>query len=101
MYAIIEAGGKQYKVEQDSVLKVEYLAQDDNAAVRFKVLMISDNGVVAAGKEVENAYAEAVVVRSGKGPKIDIFKYKSKKNERKRQGHRQPYTEVKITAIVK
>jgi len=99
MYAIIVAGGKQYKVEQDSVIKVELLAEKENETVRFKVLMLNKDGQISCGKAVENAYAEAVVVKSGKGRKIDIFKYKSKKNERKRQGHRQPYTEVKITAI--
>ena len=100
MYAIIEAGGKQFKVEEESVLKVEFLNKNENDVVRFdKVLLVVSDGKVSVGKDVENAYAEAVVVKNGKGPKIDIFKYKAKKNERKRQGHRQPYTEIKITKI--
>ncbi len=100
MYAIIVSGGKQYKVEQDSVIKVELLNSEAGDTVKFDVLMLNKDGNVAAGKEVADAYAEAVVIKNGKGPKIDIFKYKSKKNERKRQGHRQPYSEVKITNIV-
>lgn len=100
MYAIIVSGGKQYKVEENSVIKVELLKGKAGDTVKFDVLMLNKDGSVVAGKEAEGAYAEAVVVKNGKGPKIDIFKYKSKKNERKRQGHRQPYSEVKITKIV-
>lgn len=100
MYAIIVAGGKQYKVEQNSVIKVELLREEIGATVKFNVLMISDNGSIKAGADVSNAYAEAIVLKNGKGAKIDIFKYKAKKNERKRQGHRQPYSEVKITNII-
>ena len=100
MYAIIVSGGKQYKVEENSVIKVELLKGEAGDTVKFDVLMLNKDRSVVAGKEAEGAYAEAVVVKNGKGPKIDIFKYKSKKNERKRQGHRQPYSEVKITKIV-
>ena len=100
MYAIIVSGGKQYKVEQDSVIKVELLQNEAGDAVKFDVLMLNKDGNVVAGNDVKGAYAEAVVIKNGKGPKIDIFKYKAKKNERKRQGHRQPYSEVKITKIV-
>ncbi|MBR1624685.1 MAG: 50S ribosomal protein L21 [Clostridia bacterium] len=100
MYAIIVSGGKQYKVEKDSVIKVELLDKEIGETVKFDVLMIAGDGAVKVAADVKDAYAEAVVVKNGKGPKIDIFKYKSKKNERKRQGHRQPFTEVKITNIV-
>lgn len=101
MYAIIVAGGKQYKVEQDSVIKVELLNKNEvNDTVKFDVVMLNNDGVIKAGKDVSGAYAEAQIVKNGRGPKIDIFKYKSKKNVRKRQGHRQPYSEVKITKIV-
>ncbi len=100
MYAIIVSGGKQYKVEQGSVIKVELLQNAPEETVEFKVLMLNKDGNVLAGSEVENACAKAKVLKSGKGRKIDIFKYKAKKNERKRQGHRQPYTEVEITEIV-
>ena len=100
MYAIIEAGGKQFKVEENTVLRVEFMNKAENDTVRFdKVILVCDDGKISVGKAVENAYAEAVVLKNGKGPKINIFKYKAKKNERKRQGHRQPYTEIKITKI--
>ncbi|MBR1748149.1 MAG: 50S ribosomal protein L21 [Clostridia bacterium] len=101
MYAIICTGGKQYRVENGSVLKVEKLAVEEGATVKFDVLLIANEGEIKVGSPVvEGAYAEATVVKNGKGAKIDIFKYKAKKNERKRQGHRQPYTEVKIEKIV-
>ena len=101
MYAIISAGGKQYRVENGSVLKVELMKAEAGSTVKFDVLMLNKDGALTVGNPVvEGAYAEAEVVKNGKGKKIDIFKYKSKKNERKRQGHRQPYTEVKITSIV-
>lgn len=101
MYAIMVAGGKQFKVEQDSVVRVELLNNvNENDTIKFDVVMLNKDGDVVVGKDLKNSYVEATVVKNGKGPKIDIFKYKSKKNERKRQGHRQPYTEVKITKIV-
>ena len=100
-YAIVLTGGKQYKVASDTVIRVEKLEVEDNAVVELPVLMISDNqGNVRAGADVAAAYVKAEVVKSGKGKKINIFKYKSKKNIRKRQGHRQPYTELKVTEIV-
>lgn len=100
MYAIIQTGGKQYKVEKNSILKVESLAQEVGETVKLEVLMLNADGVVKAGAAVEGAYAEASVISHGRGKKINIFKYKAKKNVRKRQGHRQPYTEIKITDIV-
>lgn len=100
MYAIIETGGKQYKVENDSILKVELLNEEIGSKVKLPVLLINKDGKISAGKDVANAYAEAEVTYNGKAKKINIFKYKSKKNVRKRQGHRQPYSEIKITDIV-
>lgn len=99
MYAIIVTGGKQYKVEQGDVVKVELLKAEAGDEVTFDVALLNKDGQLVVGEEVKSAKVKAVVVKNGKGPKIDIFKYKSKKNERKRQGHRQPYTEVKITEI--
>lgn len=100
-YAIVLTGGKQYKVKAETVIRVEKLEVEDNAVVELPVLMISDSeGNVRAGADVATAIVKAEVVKSGKGKKIDIFKYKSKKNIRKRQGHRQPYTELKVTEIV-
>lgn len=100
MYAVILTGGKQYKVEKDSVLKVEALKQNVGETVKLDVLMLSRDGEVVVGSPIEGAYAAASIMSHGKGKKINIFKYKAKKNVRKRQGHRQPYTEIKITEIV-
>lgn len=99
MYAIVMTGGKQYKVEKDLVIKVEKLEANVGDKVKLDVLMTCDNGNVVAGIEVNNAFVEAEVVAQGKAAKINIFKYKSKKNVRKRQGHRQPFTAIKILAI--
>jgi len=101
MYAIIAAGGKQFTVEKDQVINVEKLDAEVGATVKFDVLFINEDGNVTAGNEVKGAYAEAVVLKQDKAKKVIIFKYKAKKNERKRQGHRQPFTAVKITSIVK
>lgn len=100
MYAIILTGGKQYKVEKDTVLKVESLNVEVGSKIKLDVLMLNRDGEVLVGDPIEGAYAEADVTYNGKGRKINIFKYKAKKNVRKRQGHRQPYTELKITNIV-
>ncbi len=100
MYAIIVSGGKQYKVEKNSVLRVELLKAEVGSVVKYDALMIADEGKLVVGTPiVEGACVEAEVVSHGKGAKIDIFKYKAKKNIRKRQGHRQPYTEIKILSI--
>ena len=102
MYAIIATGGKQYKVENGTKLEVEKLEANVGDTVKFDVLMLSDeSGVVAGNPTVAGAYAEADVIAQGKGEKIIVFKYKAKKNERKRHGHRQPFTKVLIKSIVK
>lgn len=100
MYAIIATGGKQYKVENGSVLKVEKLEAEVGEKVKLEVLMLNKDGVVTAGEAVKGAVAEAEVVFNGKGPKLHIFTYKAKKNVRKKRGHRQPYTEIKILDIL-
>ena len=100
MYAIFDNGNKQYKVSVGDTVKVEKLNAEVGATVTFPVVMTADdNGAVAAGKEVEKVEVTAEVVAHGKDKKIIVFKYKAKKNERKKQGHRQPYTTVKVTAI--
>ncbi|NCA66973.1 MAG: 50S ribosomal protein L21 [Clostridia bacterium] len=101
MYAIIVTGGKQYKVEKDLIVKIEKLTANVGDVVKFDVLLISDDNGILTGNDVANSYAEAEVLGDGKGDKIIVYKYKSKKNVRKRQGHRQPFTAVKITAIAK
>ncbi len=99
MYAIVLTGGKQYKVEQDTIIKVEKLDANVGDSVELDVLMISDNGAVKVGNDIKKAVVKAEVVAQDKAKKINIFKYKAKKNIRKRQGHRQPFTALKITAI--
>lgn len=99
MYAIVECGGKQYKVEKDMLVKVEKLDVEVGATVDLKVLMLANDGVVKAGADCADAKVSAVVTRQDKYAKILVVHYKPKKQIRKRQGHRQPYTELKITAI--
>ena len=101
MYALIEACGKQYKVEEKDVVFFEKLDAEEGKKVTFdKVMLVSDNGKVQVGNPyVNGAKVEGTVVSHGKGKKIIVFKMKPKKNERKKQGHRQPYTKVEITSI--
>ena len=99
MYAIIENGGKQYRVQEGDVVKVEKLTAEVGAEVSFNVVMISDRNAIKVGAEVANAKVTATVEKQDKYKKIIVFKYKAKKNERKKQGHRQPFTAVKIAKI--
>ena len=100
MYAIIECGGKQYKVEKDELVRVEKLDAEVGAKVELKVLLVADDkGNVKAGAAASKAKVVAEVNAQGKAPKILVFHYKSKKQIRQRQGHRQPYTELKIVSI--
>ena len=102
MYAIIEACGKQYKVVEGETVFFEKLDSEEGKKVTFdKVILVSDeNGKVQIGNPyVKGVKVEGKVVAHGKGKKIVVFKMKAKKNERKKQGHRQPYTKVEITSI--
>jgi large subunit ribosomal protein L21 len=99
MYAIFDNGNKQYKVSVGDTVKVEKLSAEVGATVTFPVVLCADENGVKVGKDVENVTVTAEVVSQGKEKKIIVFKYKAKKNERKKQGHRQPFTAVKITAI--
>ncbi|MCI9186463.1 MAG: 50S ribosomal protein L21 [Oscillospiraceae bacterium] len=101
MYAIIETGGKQYKVTEGDTLFIEKLEAEANAKITFdKVLAVLNGDSATFGAPVvEGASVDATVVKNGKGKKIRIFKYTPKKGYRKRQGHRQPYTKVQINAI--
>ena len=97
MFAIIETGGKQYRVSVGEELYIEKLEVAPETEVVFdKVLMLDEK---VGAPYVEGAKVTAVVEKHGKGKKIIVYKYKSKKNYHKKQGHRQPYTKVKITAI--
>lgn len=101
MYAVIETGGKQYRVQEGDVIFVEKLDVEAGETVEFdKVLVVAnDNGLNIGKPVVEGAKVEASVVEQGKGKKVIVFKYKAKKNYKKKQGHRQPYTKVVIDAI--
>ncbi len=101
MHAIIETGGKQYKVTEGDTLFIEKLEAEAGQAITFdKVLAILDGDKATFGAPVvEGASVAATVVKNGKGKKVRIFKYNPKKGYRKRQGHRQPYTKVQIGAI--
>lgn len=101
MYAVIEACGKQYKVTKGDVVFFEKLDVEEGKKVTFdKVVLLSDDKKVEVGAPyVKGIKVEGKVVAHGKGKKIVVFKYKAKKNYRRKQGHRQPYTKVEITAI--
>lgn len=100
MYAIIQTGGKQYKVQAGDEVLVEKLCAEPGEEVSFDVLLVSDGAGVQVGKPVvEGISAKAKVIEHGKGPKVIAFKYKAKKNSSKKQGHRQPYTKVEILSI--
>lgn len=101
MYAIISTGGKQYKVQEGDVIFVEKLnAEADSQVVFNEVVAVADNGKITVGKPlVDGASVSAKVLSHGKQRKIIVFKYKPKKDYRKKQGHRQPYTKVQIEKI--
>ena len=100
MFAIIETGGKQYRVCVGDVLDVERLNVEEGATVDLKALLTGEGENITVGTEAEGKTVKATVVRQLKAPKVIVFKYKAKKNVRKKQGHRQYYTRIKIDAIV-
>ncbi|MGN0558179.1 MAG: 50S ribosomal protein L21 [Acutalibacteraceae bacterium] len=100
MYAVIETGGKQYKVTNGDVIFVEKLAAEENATVDFDVVALcDDNGLKVGTPFVSGAKVTGEVLKSGKGKKITVFTYKPKKGEKRKMGHRQPYTKVEIKSI--
>lgn len=102
MYAIIETGGKQYKVEEGQELTIELLgAEADEVVTIDKVLLLNKDGQLSFGKPyVEGAKVNLKVVENAKADKIVIFKYKAKKNYRRKKGHRQPFSRVVVDSIV-
>ncbi|NLK19198.1 MAG: 50S ribosomal protein L21 [Synergistaceae bacterium] len=101
MYAIVEAGGKQYRVREGDFVKVESLGMEEGESVVFdRVLLVGkDDGLSVGTPHVSGASVTASVVANGKDKKILVFKFKSKKNYRKMRGHRQRFTEVRIDSI--
>ena len=100
MFAVIETGGKQYKVQKDDVIFVEKLAAEKDSTVEFKVLALdSDDGMKLGTPYVDGVTVTGKVLKNGKSPKITILTYKAKKNEKRKKGHRQPYTQIQIASI--
>ena len=100
MYAIIATGGKQYRVSEGDVIYIEKIDAQVDSTVSFDVLLVGNDGDVKIGTPVvEGVKVEGKVVGHIRGEKIVVYKYKSKKNYRRKQGHRQPYTKVEITKI--
>lgn len=101
MYAVIKTGGKQYKVAEGQTVRVEKLDAEQGAAVEFdQVLMIADGDNLKVGAPVvEGAKVIAEVAAQGRAKKVEIIKFRRRKHHMKRQGHRQYYTDVKITGI--
>ncbi len=101
MYAVIETGGKQYKVETGDVIYIEKLDVEADSDITFdKVLAVgTDDGIKVGTPYVDGASVAAKAVKNGKAKKITVFTYKPKKNEKRKMGHRQPYTKVEIGAI--
>lgn len=100
MYAVIETGGKQYKVSEGDVVFVEKLEAEEGAEVVFdKVLVVGGDDVKIGAPYVDGATVTATAQKQGKAKKIIVYKYKPKKGYHKKQGHRQPYTKVEIKAI--
>ena len=101
MYAILETGGKQYRVAEGDVITVEKLPGEAGDAIVFdKVLLLSDGNDVKVGTPyIDGAKIAGEIIETGKGEKIIVYKYKSKKDYRRKQGHRQPFTSVEITSL--
>lgn len=100
MYAIVTTGGKQYKVSQDDIINVEKLDAKVGDKINLDVMMLVDGDKVTNGNPlVKGAEVVAEVLAQGKEDKIVVFKYKAKKNYRRKQGHRQPFTALKIVSV--
>ena len=100
MYAIIETGGKQYRVENGDVIYVEKLGLEADEEITFDKVVAVNNRTLKVGKPyVKDAVVKGTVVKNGKGKKVTVFTYKPKKGYARKKGHRQPYTMVKITEI--
>ena len=99
MYAIIATGGKQYKVSEVDVIKVELLNAENGSTVTFDQVVAVSDGSLKVGADVANATVTATVIEQGRGKKVIVYKYKRKTGYHKKNGHRQAYTQVKIEKI--
>lgn len=100
MYAIIKTGGKQYKVTEGDIIKIEKLGVDAGETITFDEVLAVNNGSLVVGDPiVKDANVSATVIEEGKSKKIVVFRYKRKTGYNKKKGHRQPYTKVKIEKI--
>ncbi len=100
MYAVIETGGKQYKVSENQIVFVEKLDLEIGKKIDFDALLVEKDGEVKIGAPfVQGVKVKGEVVEHGKGDKLVVFKYKAKKNYRRKYGHRQPFTKIKIMSI--
>ena len=99
MYAVVETGGKQYKVEQGTSLLVDRLDAKEGDKVALRAVMFRDTDVLAAPKELEKVQVEATVAEHLRGPKIKVFKYKAKKGYRRKAGHRSELTKLEVTSL--
>jgi large subunit ribosomal protein L21 len=102
MYAVIATGGKQYRVSEGAVLRVEKLDAEEGSSVEFdRVLLVGDGDAVSVGRPfLEGGRVQAVVMAQGKARKVEIVKFRRRKNYRRTKGHRQNFTQIKITGIV-
>lgn len=100
MYAVIQTGGKQYRVQQGDVIYVEKLSAAQDSLVNFDVLLLGkDDGLVVGTPVVESATVTGKVLGDVKSAKVVVYKFRAKKNSRRKQGHRQPYTKVEIVKV--
>ena len=99
MYAVVESGGKQYKVEEGTSLLVDRLDAKEGDKIALRAVMFRDDQIIAAPKELEKVKVEAKVAEHLRGPKIKVFKYKAKKGYRRRAGHRSELTKLEVTSL--
>jgi large subunit ribosomal protein L21 len=99
MYAVVESGGKQYRVEKGTALLVDRIDAKEGDKVSLRAVMFRDDDVVAAPKELEKVKVEATVAEHLRGPKVKVFKYKPKKGYRRRAGHRSELTRLEVTTL--
>ena len=99
MYAIIATGGKQYKVSEGDIITIEKLGLEAGEKVTFDEVLAVNDGSLKVGEDAANATVEASVVDNGRGKKIIVYKYKRKTGYHKKNGHRQPYTQIQIDKI--